>query len=175
MNRDRLLRMAALATGETVSAGNKEKTAEDISACKDTLCHLQGALLALRQMHQSIHWTVSGPNFYGDHQLFGRLYEGQDDDIDTLGEKIVAFCGPDPVDAAYLTQLQGDYIKKWSSGEPVKAALAAERDLQAIIKDVYEILDEKNELTLGLDNFLMAVADKHETHIYLLQQRLGGK
>jgi len=162
--------MASLAKGEEV-----EKVAADLSACKDTLCHLMGALLALRQMHQSIHWTLSGPNYYGDHQLFGRLYEAQDDDIDTLGEKVVAFCGPDPVEAGYLTSLQADYIKKWSGAEPIKSALSAERDLQAIIKDVYDILEDNGELTLGLDDFLMTVADKHETHIYLLQQRLGGK
>jgi DNA-binding ferritin-like protein len=162
--------MAALANGAPV-----EKTAADISSCKDTLCHVLGALLALRQMHQSIHWTLSGPNYYGDHQLFGRLYDAQDDDIDTIGEKIVAFCGPDPVEAGYLSNLQAEYIKKWSSGDAIKAALAAEQDFQAIIKDVYDKLEENDELTLGLDDFLMTVADKHETHIYLLQQRLGGK
>lgn len=54
------------------------------------LCQLLGMLLAMRQNYHSSHWQVGGPNFYGDHQLFERLYGSVSDEIDTLAEKLVA-------------------------------------------------------------------------------------
>jgi len=44
-----------------------------------------------------------------------------------------------------------------------------------LLKGVYELLDSEGHLTLGLDNFLQGLADAHETNLYLIQQRLGGK
>jgi starvation-inducible DNA-binding protein len=35
-----------------------------------------------------MHWNVTGPNFVQYHQLFGEIYEGAQESIDTIAEEI---------------------------------------------------------------------------------------
>ena len=42
------------------------------------------------------------------------------------------------------------------------------------IRAVYDMLKGSGELSLGLDDFLMAMADAHDTNRYLLRQRTAG-
>lgn len=132
-----------------------------------------GLLHALYWSHWTAHWQVQGNPFYGDHLLFERLYQGVVEEIDTLAEKMVARFGPaavDPVDHFPVTQA---WIDRWSTVEsPYKRALLAESDFQGSAKKVYDSIKEVGAMSLGLDDFLMAIANDHETHMYLLQQRL---
>ena len=54
----------------------------------------------------------------------------------------------------------------------LKRAQAAEKMLQRLFKMSYDKLKENEELSLGMDDFLMASANNHETNCYLLRQRL---
>ena len=146
---------------------------------------LQGLLAVLRAMQTSIHeghWVVKGSNYYGDHQLLQRLYAGGDgspalqDDIDGLGERIVAYAGPSFVDSRVVTTKALQLIKVWqaTSSDPIAQALHAEESLQLAIRAVYDMLKGSGELSLGLDDFLMAMADAHDTNRYLLLRRTAG-
>lgn len=169
--RNRLLRMARLA-GEPIMQKVAEEQAG--SSCAEVLTQVLAALLALRQQHHSAHWLVSGPTFYGDHLLFERLYGMPGDEIDTLGEKMTAQChSPEALDPLALTIAQAHFLKSWKQDDAFKAALVGERTLQALIKVAYDKMDEDGTLSLGMDDFLMATANAHETAIYLLQQRVG--
>ena len=46
-----------------------------------------------------------------------------------------------------------------------------EEHLQRALKITYDELKARGELSLGLDDFLMATASAHETALYLLRQR----
>ena len=139
------------------------------------LCQLLGMLLAMRQNYHSSHWQVGGPNFYGDHQLFERLYGSVSDEIDTLAEKLVAKYGAGMVDSAKLSQIQAQYTASWAQqADPVQRGIASERAFQQLVRATYDSLKESGLLSLGMDDYLMASANNHETSEYLLGQRASG-
>jgi hypothetical protein len=47
--------------------------------------------------------------------------------------------------------------------------------LQRVLKAAYKALKDSGDLTLGLDDYLMALANKHETNVYLIKRRLEGR
>lgn len=141
---------------------------------EEVLCNLLAALRALQQLHQTAHWSVHGEPFYGDHLLYQRLYEEMDAEFDTLAEKIVAYF--DETSVNFLDQLDKmrKFAAKWEAATDcyVERTLVAERHLQDLIKDSYEVVSDYGEMSLGLDDYLMALANDHETNIYLIQQKV---
>ena len=141
---------------------------------------LLGGLRALQWMHHTKHWRASGENSYGDHLLFQRLYEaGGDPDItkqiDGLGEKMVSLAGPDSVRDQVIWGHATRFVSEQQArrgAHPAQAALVSEEAIQQMIRNAYDQLKRVNKLSLGLDDFLMALADERETAIYLLKQRL---
>ena len=67
-------------------------------------------------------------------------------------------------------------IEAWqaASSDPITQALHAEESLQLALRATYDALKASGELSLGLDDFLMAMADAHDTNRYLLRQRTAG-
>lgn len=139
---------------------------------------LQGVLAILRAIQISVHeghWTVKGPNYYGDHLMLQRIYKSVDDEIDGLGERIVAYAGPSFVESPAVLQKTLMLVQEWGKKrDPIASALVAEESLQVAIKAAYDALKASGNLSLGLDDFLMAMADAHDTNRYLLKQRLAG-
>ena len=148
-----------------------------VSSGVESLVELLAALQALRWFYHSTHWTVKGQSFYGDHLLFERLYGGAapalDAEIDGLGEKMVAAYGSDVVQVSSTWPKAGPFLEEGarSSTCPYQQALTMERRVQAIIRSAYDALKAAGELSLGLDDMLMTLANERETAIYLLQQR----
>ena len=138
---------------------------------------LQGLLAILRGIQisgQEGHWRVKGANYYGDHLLLQRIYESVDKEIDGLGERIVAYAGPDFIDTSAVLEKALTLVKEWSKKrDPMAQALVAEESLQLAIKATYDALKASGNLSLGMDDFLMAMADAHDTNRYLLRQRLA--
>ena len=150
----------------------------DICDRTDNLALLQMLLAVLRGAHfahWTSHWQVSGDNFYGDHELMGRIYASLVDEIDTLAEKIVGTYGVGAVDAVEQAQLMANQLlplaEAHSMNNPIKRALIIEEGLQVIFKNIYDKLKDQDGLTLGLDDFIMSMASAHETNLYLLRQR----
>jgi DNA-binding ferritin-like protein len=134
---------------------------------------LLALLRAAHLLHWTAHWQSSGESFYGDHLLFERLYTGLTEEIDTLGEKIVAMTGPEGVNPGDQIGYMQEHVAKWllTSDDLVTRALDIERTLQKVISDLLLALRKGGTLSQGMENFLQGVADTHETNIYLLQQR----
>jgi DNA-binding ferritin-like protein len=137
------------------------------------LVQLLAMLRAMHWAHWTAHWKMQGNSFYGDHLLFQRMYEGMVEEIDTLAEKIVGIYGPDALfDIPMMADAQRFLTGHDDAADPYSGAKAMEEHLQAAIKTTYEALKESGEITLGLDDFLMAMASAHETNLYLLGQKL---
>jgi len=66
-----------------------------------------------------------------------------------------------------------EFLDKWTvpGASYGVVSLAAENDLIAIGTDCLEMLRQSQVLTLGTENLVAGMLDKHETFIYLLQQR----
>lgn len=137
------------------------------------LAQLLGMLRAVHWSHWTTHWQVRGSTSYGDHLLFERLYTDMPEEIDDLAEKIVSYFGAEAVDPIASIEFTHAFLSKYVQIEnPYERGLAVETYLQKSIKRVYDTLKEADEMTLGLDDYLMATANLHETHEYLLRQRL---
>ena len=152
------------------------KTNRIASESKESFIALGSLLAFLRAVHWShwtSHWQVSGPEYYGDHLLFERLYTGVQAEIDAMAEKLVAYYGPEAVELTNQVQMTALLVNKLStSPDPVQRGLRAEEILQEIFKQVYDKISNADDMTLGLDDFIMAMANDHETNVYLLRQRL---
>ena len=146
---------------------------------EDVVEKLQWLLACLRAqywMYQQSHWQVMGDAYYGNHLLFERLYESVVKQVDTLAEKMVSGYGPEAVDALDLGGKFEVWIKRWDLTSCLhKRGLQAEQDFQIAAQSVYETLGTQGVLTLGMDDFLMATANEHETNEYLLRQTLRSK
>lgn len=149
-------------------------TSDQEALVKGAMCQILAALRAQSWSFQTSHWQVKGDPYYGDHLLFQRLYEEVQGEIDSLAEKIVGYFGPAPVDSLKTLAEASLWVQKWGSIECLHTrGLQSENDLQDLLKKAYDAVKETGGMTLGLDDFIMALANSHESHIYLLQQRIS--
>lgn len=134
---------------------------------------LLSLLRAQYWMYQQAHWETRGPTYYGNHLLFQRLYESVTTQVDTLAEKLVGTYGPRAVDSMDLGNKFLTWVNRWQQGDDWhRRMLLSEQDLQKTCRDTYDTLKAMGELSLGMDDFLMAMANEHETNEYLLRQVL---
>ena len=128
---------------------------------------------------QHAHWSTRGKSFYGDHLLFERIYNEITEEIDTLAEKAVALAGPHSVDTHAHSHLIAEMLRSYPSPSRADEAtmiaatgLALVQDYITTIQETYDTLKAAGSLTMGLDDFLMALVSTLESHVYLLQQRV---
>lgn len=139
-------------------------------------------LKSLRMLHHQHHWQIAGANSYSDHLLMQRLYEGIDPEIDSVGEKTVALGSEDLVVVRrslenmtkFLNAIQDspDSPEDSPSLAKIKKSLLAERSFITAGEKLIGMLRSKNQLSAGVENLLAGILDAHETHVYLLQQRV---
>ena len=136
------------------------------------LSDLLATLRATHFVHWTGHWQVKGNPYYGDHLLLQRLYEGLDNEIDTLAEKLVAMFGVEIVNPAQQSVRMNQIIQSLSTVQnPIIRSLNTEKKLMQLLEHTFKSLEKQNSLSLGMNDFIAATANAHETYIYLLQQR----
>ena len=125
---------------------------------------------ALGFIHHSHHWQTSGLEFYGNHLLFQRLYEGIAPEVDLIGEKLVGLSN-EPKLTNYFARLEVMNMFMSSVTRPsmsyLVVSLLAEKTYIELGKRLLEDLGSKSP---GLENMIAGILDKHEGHVYLLQQ-----
>lgn len=139
-------------------------------------------LRAASMIHQTHHWQTRGSAYYGDHQLFQRLYDESQAMIDGVAERAVGSV-PDMghmlvtplTQAGQITRIiwafYGGDMKQASAEKYPAISLDVERHLLDVIDILRARMEAANRLSMGTDNLIQDVADKHETFVYLLQQR----
>lgn len=134
-----------------------------------------GFMRSLMMIHHSHHWQAMGTSYYGDHELLKRIYEKIQDEIDKLGEKIIT------VDSPALTNyfLQIDHMRAFMEAvsdkqkQPLVVSFLSELTFIHVGEAIIKRLQEAGLLTTGLENLMGDILDRHETHVYLLKQRLA--
>lgn len=126
-------------------------------------------LRSLYLIHQQNHWRTIG---YDTHLLFQRLYEGVLEDVDAAAERTIGITGE-----LLYTGMENEISKNFRTYDKkaltyLNSSLGAEKEYQKVVKNLYRILKETNELTLGLDDMLMSQASNGEERIYLLKQSI---
>ena len=144
------------------------------SAPSDALATILTALRALAWIHQAHHWQTRGDTFYGDHLLFDRLYNDIVEEVDSLAERCVGLAGVDSVDPVLQATVMASFVRTWctGTGSYAQISLGAEEDFLNLAKSVATSLKANQGLSRGTDNLLAGIEDKHESHVYLLKQRL---
>lgn len=144
---------------------------------KESVHILLGNLLALLRAqslsYQTSHWQATGPNSYGNHLLFARLYESVGDQIDQLAEKMVGYLGVEAVGLEGQAEKIAGLCGHWEQ-VPChhERGILSEFEAQSEIRAAYDGIKKAGAMTLGLDDWLMATASAHEENTYLLQQAL---
>ncbi len=141
-----------------------------------SLASLGTMLHALLLLHQSAHWQVRGPTYYGDHLLFQRIYDGIAKEIDSVGERTVNTGDPRLVCPILVAGLSAELLQGWGKGhgkvekaaELVAMSLRAEKEFVTAISQALAQAPASD----GTQNLLQGIADAHEGNVYLLQQRL---
>ena len=132
----------------------------------------------LAELHQNHHWTCMDDPFYGDHQLFSRLYGDVQGEIDSVAEKSIGLGSNANVDLVRVTTQVLRLMTGVGSGSMIphssdlaRRSLSAELNFLKVLDAMIDSLEECGLLTNGVDNMLQDIADKHEGHVYLLKQR----
>jgi DNA-binding ferritin-like protein len=138
------------------------------------LFNLLSILHSAEQHYELAHWKVCGDSFYGDHLLFERLYDNISDETDALAERLVGLCGHEVLHESRHLRVMYKFMDKWKSVSdcPFRRSLYIERSLVKFIEGLHRKMDQSGDLTLGLEDLLAGLASQHETHLYLIQQRL---
>lgn len=146
--------------------------------------HLMSTILsfteALAQMYQHMHWKSSGPNYYGDHLLYERLYGSVGGETDAIAEKTVGVFGEDSIAPNKNSEEIALIVKRLvsdddSADEFPNKAIAAEKTFTELVSKALGEMKDAGDSTDGIDNMLQGIVDTHEGHLYLLQQRAGKK
>lgn len=140
---------------------------------KDLFSKLLAHLRAQAMYLQTAHWTSKGTEYYSDHQLFERLYNGVDSEIDALGEKAVGLTGGETVNltqslAMALDTIQGLPQDCQNNFDCFLAAGKLEQELITLCTAG----DHLEDATLGFKNLMADIADRAEGRFYLIKQRL---
>lgn len=149
----------------------KGRKASQTMSKKALMQMLLAFLRGVHWSHWTAHWEVKGQPSYGDHLLMERLYNSVEEEIDTLAEKIVGEFGSEAVDQVDQAKYMLQSLMSFSEKDPLKRSLLVEEMVQDFLKSIYNLLDSMNSMSLGLDDFIMSIANSHETNLYLLRQR----
>lgn len=145
---------------------------QDILAC----------LRALHWAYWTLHWQVSGPNYYADHTLLQRLYAGEEgasleDAIDAMGERMVAFFGPRSVDPVEINERVTSIIREeQGSNRTTHDLFVMLLNLEMRLIRSLGVAWRSNQdsgtlMSMGVDDLLMGLANEREVAVYLLKRR----
>ena len=143
---------------------------------------LLAQLRALQLIHHTHHWQALGDSFYGDHLLFGRLYEGIADEIDAIGEKVVGLGCIENVKLDLQVSQMTQFVANSNMSAPlaipqkddlVKSSMMCELDFLRNCALASDMLDQSGLLTGGVDNLIQSCEDVHEGYVFLLKQRVS--
>jgi len=146
----------------------------------DALSIYVGSLRATQLWYHAAHNLTKGTGFSGDHvNLYGEIYQQLQDDFDVAVEKAIGLtqneylgCPVGVTKAALDVLVNIPSPADASSLDIAVTALALIESHIAILEDVFNSLEAANELPLGLNDFLASSANRYDTYVYLLNQRL---
>ena len=131
---------------------------------------LVNALASLRSLYmiqQQNHWECRGPNFYGNHQLFARLYDTASKDADDLAERLIGLYGTDAIPMTALLPKVAEFVGALCNNAQLPQIVCGVQSEHAVLK-VLEAAVELPGLSKGLDDLLRTQCGNREQGIYLL-------
>jgi len=150
-----------------------------MNAKNDLLLAFISYVRAAYHWFHAAHHCTSGTGFIGDHDLYSEIYEDFLSILDGIIEKSIGMCGYEGAAAPLVSlELAIKILQEYPSPEGLTSlaiattALQLDKDFLSVVDELFVTLEEAGELPLGLNDFLAATANKHETFIYKLTQRV---
>jgi DNA-binding ferritin-like protein len=151
-----------------------QKEMEEKSDAPRILCAYLALLRTMTLVFQNSHWKCQSPVFYGNHLLFERIYNDSAELTDAMAEKLIGLFGNDALNHAEQIELIAGFYKKYISDNHIENSLNISKDFVKAADDTYQRIKEMGNMTLGLDDMIMAQSSKVEEFVYLLNQAFGG-
>lgn len=164
---------------EQISEVIKEMANPLDESTKEQLMHFGAWQRALQLWFHSAHHVAKGPAFSGDHALYQRIYTGVEAEVDGTIEKIVGLTNDPGLACPHcLTRKALETMERYPSPKDLspssiaRVGLSMEKAYINFVENLFATLEVRNMLSLGLNDYLAATTNAHETNVYLLQQRV---
>jgi len=131
------------------------------------LCTYLAYLRALYNIHQQSHWLCQS---HGAHLMFDRIYNEKQTMVDEMAEKIIGVFGKEPIDLKHQASVIQQIMDKYSGEDHFENSLEAEKGFQELSNKVYGVLKKSGDITMGLDDMIMAQFSMSEEAVYLIKQ-----
>jgi len=125
------------------------------------------------------HHVTSGTAFGSDHELYGEIYEDFLDVLDGIIEKAIGQYGIENAAAPVQSMTSAiSILGRWQSPDTLNSlaiattALQIEKEYIGAVQELFSQLENSGKLPLGLNDFLAATSNKHDTFVYKLTQRV---
>lgn len=130
----------------------------------------------LNLVYQTAHWLSKGNQSYSDHLLYERLYNEVSGTLDNIAEKWIPIFGEDSINPSSVSSLSAEHLSPLKNTEPtpenlIKITTKFQKEALRLTTELYE-KKKKENMSLGMDDFLMSLCSDHEHRLYLLSQRV---
>jgi len=151
-----------------------------LETLKQHLFDLSACTRALQIWFQGAHHLTKGTGFAGDHNLlYSEIYEAADDEFDGYVERNLGLTGDEAVACpkVLMPRVAEHVMDMPCIAEHTAVGIAAgglavvQQHIEHIAR-CYETVKASGEMSLGLDDMLMAQANVYERYVYMLRQRV---
>ena len=142
------------------------------TALADRLSELLGLLHTAKSVAWVAHWNAKGPNFYGTHLMFQRIYEELDEPIDELGERYVAYTRSPVKYHAFRGEDVDVPTDAQAAANLLDSILGVAQQTSDMARSIAN-REVSGRSAAGLDDYLMALNNTLDTFRYLLYRYAG--
>lgn len=117
---------------------------------------------------ENFHWNVVGPNFVQHHELFGKIYDEVDDELDDFAERVRALRCYVPASFSQLAEhsLVLDTVEMLPPMEMVRTLYVDNGKVHVALMEAYALAESAGEH--GLSAFISERIDAHRKHGWML-------
>lgn len=147
-------------------------------AVAKTIEHLQQVLAdehVLYMRLRNFHWNVTGEKFISLHELFEEQYNGINDEIDEIAERVRAHGGyamgtlQEMLEHTRLEETPANY----PPARDMIATLAADHEAMVrYLRDAIEVMDDIDNV--GTEDYFTGLMQKHQNMAWMLRAHLEG-
>lgn len=157
-------------------------TLDDTGDLKDCMMQILFHIKAMELWFHGAHHVTGGTGFSGDHvNLYSKIYEDISENYDEAAEKAIGLTDESVACPLEVSNGMVKVISKYKSpcknnaDEISKIGLNIIHNYLNFLEEMYAKMKKEDLLTLGLDDFIMSMANDYEEIFYLLKQRASKK
>lgn len=122
---------------------------------------------------ENFHWNVTGPNFFEYHELFGKIYDEVDDELDDFAERVRAIRAYVPASFSQLAEHSTitDTLEVLPKNEMLRVLYVDNGKVHEELLKAYALAEQYGEH--GLCAFLSERIDEHRKHGWMLYSSMA--